>query len=74
MHHCCYGDTMKEAAVQMDQPALAKRMFDLALALPGLVVAAPIVLVAMALIRATSQGPLLQVADDVCEHTACSYT
>jgi O-antigen biosynthesis protein WbqP len=68
MHHCCYGETMKEAAVQMDQPALVKRMFDLALALPGLVVAAPIVLVAMALIRATSQGPAIFAQERVGRH------
>ncbi len=68
MHHYCYGETMKEAAVQMDQPALAKRMFDLALALPGLVVAAPIVLVAMALIRATSHGPAIFAQERVGRH------
>ena len=59
---------MKDVAVQMDQPTLAKRMFDLALALPGLAVAAPIVLVAMALIRATSQGPAIFAQERVGRH------
>jgi O-antigen biosynthesis protein WbqP len=59
---------MREPPVQMDQPGLAKRLFDLALALPGLVVAVPVVLVAMAVIRATSAGPAIFAQERVGRH------
>ncbi len=66
--HCCYGEAMKDTPMQTDQLGAAKRIFDLALALPGLVVAAPIVLVAMAVIRATSEGAAIFAQERVGRH------
>lgn len=59
---------MNEIAASSARQGPAKRLFDLALALPGLVVAAPIVLVAMAVIRATSEGPAIFAQERIGRH------
>jgi O-antigen biosynthesis protein WbqP len=50
---------MDESAAHTTRHRPGKRMFDLAVALPCLLVAAPIILAAMLVVRATSPGPAI---------------
>lgn len=59
---------MDETVTRTGLPGPAKRLLDLVLAVPGLLVAAPVVLIAMAAIRATSEGPAIFAQERVGRH------